>query len=69
MDLSFGCSVCFGHSLDRVLMLRYGHDRNTDDFSNPLSQVFIARGHNVTLMLSDSLNDTIVSVRALVQTR
>lgn len=68
MNLSFGCSVCFGHSLNRVLMLRYCHDRNTDDFSYPFSQVLIARRHDVAFMLRDSLNDTIVGVRALVQT-
>lgn len=42
------------------------HDGDTRDLSNPPLEILVAGGHNVHSVLSDSFNDAVVSVGALV---
>ena len=45
------------------------HDGHADYFPHSPAQILVACGHNVALVLRDSLHNAVVRVRALVQTR
>ena len=48
-------------------MRLHTHDGHTDNFPDSSAQILIACGHNVTLVLGDSLHNAVVRIRALVQ--
>ena len=57
------------HSLDGESMLRYVHDWYTRNFTNTTFQVAITGGHDVAFVLHDSVNQTIVGIRAFMIAR
>jgi len=65
----FGSAVRVRHSLDGVSAIFEIHDGDAGDFTDATPQVFVTRGHDVTLVLRHSLRDAVVGVRALVQAR
>ena len=50
-------------------MLLDAHDRHSHNFPDPLSQILVASGDHVALVLHHSLHDAIVGISAFVHTR
>lgn len=65
----FPLVVFFGQSFDGVLPTCDKHDWNSWNFSNSPLEIFIARSNNVTLVLHDTLHETIIGIGSFVTAR
>ena len=61
----FRSSIRVWHPLNTVTMLSQVHDRNTRDLPDPSLQVLVTSRHDVGLVLSDPVDQTVVGVCAL----
>ena len=59
--------MCIGHAFDRITMTMQIHDGHTGNLSYAPFQFTITRGHDVTFVLCDPLNDTVIGVGTLVR--
>lgn len=66
LDVSARCSIVLCHSLDSVFVGDNVHYRHTWDFTNTSFKVFIAGCNNVTAMLLDTIDDTVICVGAFM---
>ena len=62
-------SIIIWHPLDVVSVVKNVHDRDARDLPDSLFEVTVSCGHNVTLVLSYSLYQAVVSVGSFVCTR
>ena len=60
------CSIGVGHPFDGVSAILEIHDGHSRNFADATAEIFIASGDDVALVLSHSLRDAVVGVRALV---
>merc|ERR1712154_600195 len=67
--LCLGRAVRIRHPLDSVAALRDVHDGHAGNLANAPLKVLVAGGYDVALVLGDALHETVVGVRASVQTR
>ena len=61
----FWCTIGIRHSLNCVSVITEEHDGNSGDLSDSSLEIFITGCHNEGLVLSYSVDQTIVSVGSL----
>jgi len=66
MDLDSSLLGRIRESFDNIFPAGYAHQRHTRYFSDPSLQVSVICSHDVDLVFDDAVDNTIVSIDALV---